>query len=170
MSRVIPGLKTFCGIALLSSPLHAASITYWSLFNVEGESDLSAQFATYASREDMLADQNRTGINTPDPFGFGANIVDAGSDGQTYWSLFNVEGEDVLSAQYVTYATLEDMLTDQNRTGIHTPDPFGFGANIVGTGASIDRDLPPAPVPLPAAGVLLAAGLAALAAARRGRT
>jgi hypothetical protein len=111
------------------------AVPYWSLFNVEGESSQSAQLVTYASLDDMLLDQNRTGVFTPDDFGFGKNVVGAGSDGSSYWLVFNVEGESSQSAQLVTYASLDDMLLDQNRTGVFTPDDFGFGKNVVGAGS-----------------------------------
>ena len=90
---------------------------YWSLFNIEGESSLTAQYVTYATLTDMLGDTNRLGVFSPNSFGFGDNIVGSGSDGTNYWSLFNIEGESSLTAQYVTYATLTDMLGDTNRLG-----------------------------------------------------
>jgi uncharacterized protein Veg len=113
----------------------AARATYWSLFNIEGESTLSAQYVTYTTLTDMLADTNRLGVFTPNPLGFGVNLVDSGSDGTVYWSLFNIEGESTLSAQYVTYTTLTDMLADTNRLGVFTPNPLGFGVNLVGSGS-----------------------------------
>src|SRR6185295_5997632 len=88
-----------------------------------------------ASLTDMLADTNRTGVLTPDPF-FGVNIIDSGSTGTSYWNVFNSEGESARSAQFATYASLTDMLADTNRTGVFTPDPF-FGVNIIGSGATI---------------------------------
>lgn len=125
--------RTVCtGVVALAST--AAQATYWNLFNAEGETDLSAQYVTYATLADMTADTNRLGIFTPDHYGAGTNIVDGGSDGATYWSLFNAEGETELSAQFVTYATLDDMLGDTNRLGIFTPDHYGAGTNIVGSG------------------------------------
>ena len=132
--------------------------TYWNLFNQEGESDLSAQYVTYASLDDMLADTNRLGIFTPDHFGAGSNIIDGGSNGKTYWSLFNQEGESDLSAQYVTYASLNDMLDDTNRLGIFTPDHFGAGSNIIGTGSDSFPKL--GTVPEPASWAMLTIGFA----------
>lgn len=78
----------------------------------------------------------------------------AGSAAQaTYWSLFNIEGEDTLSARYVTYATLDDMLGDTNRLDVFEPNPTGFGRNIVGSGS----DSFPA-VPEPTSWALLTVG------------
>jgi len=144
-----------------SAETSAASI-YWSLFNIEGESAISADYVTYATLEDMLADTNRTGVFSPNPLGFGSNIVGSGSDGSTYWSLFNIEGESAISADYVTYATLDDMLTDSNRTGVFSPNPLGFGSNIVGSGAFVVS-----PVPVPGALWLFASGLLAAFGLRR---
>ncbi len=95
--------------ALLISP--AAHATYWNVFNIEGESSQSAQFVTYDSGADMLVDENRTGVFTPtNPFG--RNIIGSASDGSSYWNVFNIEGESSQSAQFVTYASLVDMLLD----------------------------------------------------------
>ena len=59
-------------------------------------------------------------------------------DGITYWNLFNEEGESTIGAQYVTYATLDDMLNDENRVGLFSPDGVGAtGRNIVGSGSSV---------------------------------
>ena len=57
----------------------------------------------------------------------------------TYWSLFNEEGSSSGDPNIVTYDTLTDMLGDINRTGVFTPNPFGFGRNIVGVGADFQR-------------------------------
>ncbi|MEX1214500.1 hypothetical protein, partial [Saccharospirillum sp.] len=111
---------------------------YINLFNIEGESDLSAQYVTYNAFDDMLLDTNRLEVFTPDTFGFGHNIVGSGTDGNAYWSLFNIEGESDFSAQYVTYNTFGDMLLDTNRLNVFTPDTFGFGHNIVGSGTDGD--------------------------------
>lgn len=138
-------------------------ITYWSLFNIEEESSISANYVTYATLEDMLEDTNRTGVFSPNGFGsgFGQNIVGSGSDGLTYWSLFNIEGENDISSNYVTYATLSDMLNDTNRLGVFSPNGFGagFGQNIVESGAYV---IPVSVVPLPAAFPLFATILSCL--------
>ncbi|WP_170841642.1 PEP-CTERM sorting domain-containing protein [Nitrosomonas aestuarii] len=84
----------------------------------------------------------------------------------TYWSLFNIEGESTLSANYVTYASLNDMLTDTNRLGVFQPDPFGFGRNIVGSGSD-NKANNPRPMPESPTLVLLGIGLAGFAVARR---
>ena len=62
-----------------------AQATYWSLFNIEGESTVSAQYVTYGSLTDMLADTNRLGVFTPNTSGFGRNIVGTDTDGTNYW-------------------------------------------------------------------------------------
>ncbi|WP_132537958.1 PEP-CTERM sorting domain-containing protein [Plasticicumulans lactativorans] len=135
---------------------------YWNVFNIEGESALSAQIVTYAGLNDMLTDTNRLGVFTPNPGGFGTNIVDSGSDGTTYWNVFNIEGESALSAQIVTYAGLNDMLTDTNRLGVFTPNPGGFGTNIVGSGSDVLPDDVPVAVPEPAGFASFGLGLAAM--------
>ena len=131
--------RTFLALAVLSGTLaataNATANTYWNVFNIEGESSISASIVTYPSLPDMLADANRTGNFTPNPLGFGVNIVGSGSDGSTYWNVFNIEGESSISASIVTYPSLPDMLADANRTGNFTPNPSGFGANIVGSGS-----------------------------------
>ena len=113
----------------------AGATTYWNVFNIEGESSLTADVVTYATLSDMLVDTNRTGVFRPNTPGFGRNVVDSGSDGQTYWNLFNIEGENSLTADIVTYSSLADMLVDTNRTGVFRPNTPGFGRNVVGTGS-----------------------------------
>jgi hypothetical protein len=125
------GLSTL----LLSGTAQAA---YWNLFNFELEDQEGAAVVTYDTLEDMLLDQNRvSSFVYGDPFS-GPNLIDSGSDGTTYWNLFNFELEDEEGAAVVTYATLEDMLLDQNRTGSFVyDDPFS-GPNLVGTGSDGD--------------------------------
>lgn len=77
-----------------------------------------------------------------------------------YWNVFNIEGESSVSAAIVTYATLPDMLADTNRLGVSEPNPFGFGVNIVGSGAEIRQQVPipePAPLAILLTGVLMLA-------------
>jgi hypothetical protein len=116
-------------------PASSEASVYWNLFNAEGESAVSATYVTYATLADMLADTNRTGGFFPIGVA-GQNIVGGDSDGATYWNLFNQEGESAVSASYVTYATLADMLADTNRTGGFFPIGAA-GQNIVGSGASL---------------------------------
>ena len=144
--------------------------TYWTLFNFEEEDELDAIYATYDSLSDMVTDSNRTGTFVPDVVGLSArNVVGSGSDGSTYWNLFNFEEEDQLDAVYATYGSLFDMLTDSNRKGTFVPDTTGLSAaNVVGSGAYAVPD--PAPIPLPASGVLLGSALGAGALARRKST
>ena len=126
-------------IGMLLATGGVAQAAYWSLFNIEGESSLSAQYVTYGSLGDMLADSNRLGVFTPNPAGFGVNIVGSGSNGSTYWSLFNIEGESSLSAQYVTYGSHGDMLADSNRLR-RRPREGGatvFGGAVVRAGRSL---------------------------------
>jgi hypothetical protein len=84
-----------------------------------------------------------------------------------YWNVFNIEGESTVSADIVTYATLADMLDDTNRTGVFTPNPFGFGANIVGSGAEILLTPPPGTIPEPGTLGLLGLALLVVAAGHR---
>lgn len=134
---------------------------YWNVFNIEGESSVGADIVTYGSLADMLADTNRTSVNTLG--GFGANIVGSGSDGDTYWNVFNIEGESAVGADIVTYDTLADMLSDSNRLSVNTLG--GFGANIVGSGA-FNFD-PPVPIPEPSSWLLMALGATGLVLSRR---
>ena len=117
----------------------------------------------------MLTDSNRTGNFTPDTTGNSArNVVGSGSDGMTYWNLFNIEGESVQNSIYITYNTLADMLTDSNRTGNFTPDTTGNSArNVVGSGSTLW--VMPGAVPEPGTLALMLVGLGALSQAARRR-
>jgi hypothetical protein len=108
-------------------------LTYWNLFNVEGESGIGADFRTYATLTDMLNGTNPTGFFAP-VGGRQSDIVGTGSDGTTYWNLFNVEGESGIGADFRTYATLTDMLNNINPTGFFAP-VGGRQSDIVGTGS-----------------------------------
>lgn len=112
---------------------------YWNLFNIELETVFSAQYVTYSNVNDMLTDTNRLGVFTPNSGGGGRNLVGTGSGGGVYWSLFNFEGESVVPAQYVTYSSLNDMLTDTNRLGVFDPIGGGVGQHIVGSGSDEGR-------------------------------
>ncbi|MBF9035991.1 hypothetical protein HKCCE2091_17215 [Rhodobacterales bacterium HKCCE2091] len=120
-----------CALALLAAvPAHAAT-TYWNLFNIEEEGTQPAVYVTYATLADMLADTNRVTASVPG--GFAQNVVGSGSDGTTYWSLFNIEGEATQPAVYVTYDSLADLLSDTNR--VATSVPGSFAQNVVGSGS-----------------------------------
>jgi len=62
-------------IPAVATTAHAA---YWSVFDIEGESDVGADIVVYASLADMLGDINRTGVFTLD--GAGVNVVGGGAD------------------------------------------------------------------------------------------
>ncbi|WP_172332682.1 hypothetical protein [Mangrovicoccus sp. HB161399] len=91
---------------------------------------------------------------------------DPGIAASAYWNLFNIEGENAIDSAYVTYGSLEDMLTDSNRTGQFSPDTTGAAArNVVGSGGFFVPTMPPVPVPVPA--LLLASALGWLVVVRR---
>ena len=167
MKKSIGTLLLPCLVALATVfSASAARAAYWNLFNIEGESAISAEFVTYATLADMLNDENRLGAFVPDGAFIGRNIVGSGSDGSTYWNLFNIEGESAISAEFITYATLADMLNDENRLGAFVPDGAFIGRNIVGSGADI-LSRPPGAVPEPSVISMLAGALAMLALRRR---
>ena len=159
-------LMSLC-IMILAPSVNAAAV-YWNLFNAEGESAADAVFVTYATLGDMLNDTNRTGSGVPDGFGAAVNVVGSGSDGHTYWNLFNAEGENAADAVFITYATLSDMLNDTNRTGSGVPDGFGAGVNVVGSGAFVIPE-PPVSVPEPSVISLIMAALALMFCSTKAR-
>ena len=61
--------------SLTSKSVPAHAVTYWNLFNSEGDSTGSAQFVTYTTLNDMLGDTN----GVPGPFPTHVNIVGSGS-------------------------------------------------------------------------------------------
>jgi hypothetical protein len=126
-----------CGLALALGAAPASAQTYWNVFNVEGERTTLTATVTYATRADMLADTNRTGVVVPSGSGSAdLNIIDAGSDGTNYWNLFNVEGERTTLTAFATYNNLMDMLADTNRTGVVVPSGGGSAdLNIIGAGS-----------------------------------
>ena len=95
-----------------------------------------------------------------------ATVFSASAARAAYWNLFNIEGESAISAEFVTYATLADMLNDENRLGAFVPDGAFIGRNIVGSGADI-LSRPPGAVPEPSVISMLAGALAMLALRRR---
>ncbi|WP_282611229.1 hypothetical protein, partial [Pelagibius sp. Alg239-R121] len=135
--------QIFLSVFLFAGIISTASAApvYWNLFNIEGESTLSSSLITYDSLTDMLNDENRTGVLVPDGQSsgqFAGNVVGTGSDGSSYWNLFNIEGESALSSSLVTYNSLTDMLNDENRTSASVPDGQSsgqFAGNVVGTGS-----------------------------------
>ncbi len=100
----------------------AASAVYWNVFNVEGESALSADIVTYGALGDMLADQNRTGVSTRTRSGSGPTSWGPGRTGRRTGTCSTSRLSSDLSADIVTYGALGDMLADQNRTGVFTPN------------------------------------------------
>ena len=135
--RSLVSAAAVSGIVLFSALPAKAALMYWNLFNIEGENTQNSVYVTYTSLADMLTDSNRTGSFVPNTTGGSArNVVGTGSDGSTYWSLFNIEGENTQNSVYITYTSLADMLTDSNRTGSFVPNTTGGSArNVVGTGS-----------------------------------
>jgi len=122
-------------VFLAFSSLTQAQMVYWNVFNEEGESAVSSVLVTYSSLDDMLNDTNRTEFGVPNTFGLGHNIVGSGSDGSSFWNVFNQEGESAASSAIVTYDSFADMLNDTNRSSFGVPDTLGFGNNVVGSGS-----------------------------------
>ncbi|HET7275571.1 MAG TPA: hypothetical protein VFI91_10450 [Longimicrobiaceae bacterium] len=100
--------------------------SYWNVFNFEEESALTAQVVTYSSLTDMFLDTNPTAFFTPTSRGFGPNIIGNGTDGHSYWNVFNVEEENGQSAQFATYSSLADMFLDTNPVDFFTPNSRGL--------------------------------------------
>ena len=74
-----------------------------------------------------------------------------------YWNVFNIEEETSFGAGFVTYNSLLDMLLDQNRAGVFSPDGLGSSENnIVGSGAFVAG---PSMVPEPSAILLFGVGI-----------
>jgi ABC-type uncharacterized transport system permease subunit len=65
-------------LCLCSPSLVHASPVYWNVFNIEGESSITAAIVTYGSLADMVSDSNRTGTFNVGG-GFGQNIVGSGA-------------------------------------------------------------------------------------------
>ena len=68
---------------------------------------------------------------------------------------------------FITYATLNDMLNDTNRTGSGVPDGFGAGVNVVGSGPCPPE--PPVGVPEPSVISLIMAALALMFCSTKAR-
>ena len=65
----------------ITSPAQADPVTYWSLFNIEGETDFSARYVTFDTLEDMLNGTNNTGIFDSSSGGLsGRNIIGSGAE------------------------------------------------------------------------------------------
>jgi len=153
----------------------SAGVMYWNLFNVEEESSISAAYVTYNTLNDMLNDANRINTFLPDDtFGgaFAGNVVGSGSDDSLYWSLFNVEEETSISAAYVTYNTLNDMLNDASRINTFLPDDtFGgsFAGNVVGSGSFNVSDPDPKKVSEPSTFAVFLSAIIGFSIVRRKR-
>ena len=156
-------LVTALGAAIASN---ADAAIYWNVFNIENENAITADIVTYATLDDMLHDTNRLVDISPNHFGFGKNVVDSGSDGHVFWNVFNIEDENAITSDIVTYATLDDMLHDNNRLVDISPNHFGFGKNVVGSGAFVTL---PSAVPEPASWAMMLGGFSLLGAVIRSR-
>ncbi|MEM6466493.1 MAG: hypothetical protein AAF679_08310, partial [Pseudomonadota bacterium] len=132
--------------------------TYWSLYenNAGGPTSIGTTYVTYNTLADMLTDTNRSSVN----FLLGQNnaLVGSGSDGSTYWSLYenNAGGPSSIATTYVTYNSLADMLTDSNRASTN----FLLGQNnaLIGGGAFVPQAV--RPIPIGPSGALLLTAMA----------
>ena len=93
-------------------------------------------------------------------------VIPVSAKATIYWNLFNSEGDITSDAIYVTYATLDDMLNDTNRTGFSVPDGGFAGTQIIGAGATLTAVRA---VPEPATWAMMLLGLGAAGFALRGR-
>ena len=157
-------LAATMAFSAIGAPTMAATV-YWSLFNIEGETAQGARYVTYSSLSDMLNDENRSGVFIPDGGSVPENVIGSGSDGTSFWSLFNIEGETAQGARYVTYSSLSGMLNDENRSGVFIPDGGSVPENVIGSGAFWVSDT--TAVPIPASILFLFTGLGVLSTVRR---
>ncbi|MEY8201171.1 MAG: hypothetical protein RPS47_18180, partial [Colwellia sp.] len=93
----------FMVILAFSTQRAIAGPIYFNTFNEEGESVDTAIIVTYGSLLDMMTDFNP--LTVTNVGGNGPDIVGSGSDGTTYWNIFNEEGESVDTAIIVTYGS-----------------------------------------------------------------
>lgn len=81
----------------------------------------------------------------------------------TYWNLYNPDGATTIASTFFTYDTLDDMLSDDNRTS--ETFAFGDGRSIQGTGAFVAGNGgggPITPIPVPASFAMLLGALVLL--------
>lgn len=126
-------LFTLTVILLLSANNAFSTPLYWNVFNIEEENIQGSRIVTYGTMADQLNDTNRINVFNPDGGGASENVVGSGSDGSTYWSVFNIENETAQGSRFVTYNSLLDMVSDNNRTGVFNPNGGGASENIVGS-------------------------------------
>jgi hypothetical protein len=117
-----------CVVMALAVATPSRAAIYWTLFNQEGTSGDSTFFVTYATFQDMATNQHALdSFSAPSDLYPNAsqNRVDGGYDGTQYWALFNKEGTSGDSAFFVTYATFQDMATNQ-----HALDSFSASSDL----------------------------------------
>ena len=83
--KSIFGILAVVALGTLASSIPAHAVSYWTVFNPEGESTASAAIVTYNSLTDMVSDTNRVGDFFPIG-SLGRNIIGRGSDGTIYWN------------------------------------------------------------------------------------